>query len=559
MSPRAVSRRSLLGGATAVGAGIALGGFQFGSGPRPAGAAISAADIIPCDSWGARQPDQNLTVIGRNPDKILIHHTASGNENGTALANATAMARSIQNDHMDTNGWGDTGQHFTVSRGGYLLEGRHRSLETLAAGRGMVVGVHCPDQNDKAIGIENEGTFTNVGPPAALYDRLVDLCVFICQQYGIPTTQIYGHRDFFATACPGDVFYPMLAQLRSDVASRLGGGGQTPNQAFGYLGERHFFGRGENGDLAHSWLNPAVGHPESDVWAGSAIAGKPVAFTHGNEQHVFARTPQDSLAHWVWYPGAPNNKPVLDSWAPNGRVTSDLAGFSYGDQQHVFYRAPDGSLEHRWWDASEWRISNDTWHGPTITGNPVAYTFGTEQHVFARTPDGKLAHWVWYPEIAGNLPAADDWGTTNGQVTSDPAGFSYGDQQHIFYRALDGTIAHRFWDASERRIVTDNDWAGATTTGRPLAYGHGREQHLFARGTDNSLKHWVWYPGVTNNRPVLDQWSNPGTVSSDPAGFATGDQQHVFFRAPDGTLETRYWDASDQRVHTENWNGRYAG
>jgi len=122
---------------------------------------------------------------------------------------------------MDVNGWADTGQHFTISRGGYIMEGRHNSLSRLNAGSGMVVGAHCPGQNDQAIGIENEGTYTSVAPTTALYNKLVALCAYICDQYDISPTRIYGHRDFVSTACPGNVLYSMLPQLRADVANAL--------------------------------------------------------------------------------------------------------------------------------------------------------------------------------------------------------------------------------------------------------------------------------------------------------------------------------------------------
>src|SRR5687767_737887 len=127
---------------------------------------------------------------------------------------------------MDSNGWIDTGQQFTVSRGGYAMEGRHRSLERLNLGSGMVRGAHvgAGNVNSESIGIENEGLYTSVSPPAALYNKLVDLCAYICDQYGLPASQIFGHRDFMATACPGNILYGMLPGLRSDVAAKLAGG-----------------------------------------------------------------------------------------------------------------------------------------------------------------------------------------------------------------------------------------------------------------------------------------------------------------------------------------------
>ena len=212
-----LSRRAVMRGAVLLGTGAAVGGFSV----LPASASVAVPTIASCATWGARPPADPLTLLTTNPDKILVHHTATANSTDLSQAHAYALARSIQNSHMDTNGWSDTGQHFTISRGGYVMEGRHNSLAKLTAGSGMVVGAHCPGQNDKAIGIENEGLYSTVSPPAALYNRLVDMCAYICEQYGIGATKIYGHRDFLATECPGDVLYGMLPQLRSDVAAKL--------------------------------------------------------------------------------------------------------------------------------------------------------------------------------------------------------------------------------------------------------------------------------------------------------------------------------------------------
>ncbi|MCP2325046.1 hypothetical protein HDA40_003553 [Hamadaea flava] len=216
----AVSRRAMMRGAVLLGAGAALGGVELLS-ATPA-LAVTTPTIASCATWGARAASSTLTQISTNPDKILIHHTATANSTDYTQAHAYSLAKTIQNYHMDSNGWSDTGQHFTVSRGGYIMEGRHYSLSHLTSGSGMVVGAHCPGQNDKAIGIENEGTYTSVTPTTALYSNLVQLCAYICSKYGIAPTKIYGHRDYYATECPGDAFYAMLPQLRTDVAAALG-------------------------------------------------------------------------------------------------------------------------------------------------------------------------------------------------------------------------------------------------------------------------------------------------------------------------------------------------
>ncbi|MEC4570225.1 N-acetylmuramoyl-L-alanine amidase [Streptomyces sp. CMAA1738] len=58
-----------------------------------------------------------------------------------------------------------------------------------------------------ALGIENEGTCMPVQPPPAQFSVLGDLCARVCRQCDVPASEIYGHRDFNSTACPGDTLY----------------------------------------------------------------------------------------------------------------------------------------------------------------------------------------------------------------------------------------------------------------------------------------------------------------------------------------------------------------
>ena len=247
-SSNSLDRRSFLKWSVGVGTSVAIGGTELRFAPSAAAAppapvnpaAVTTPDIIGCDTWGARQPTEPITVLTSKPTKVIVHHTATANSTDYSLAHAYSLARAIQNYHMDTNGWIDTGQQFTISRGAYVLEGRHRSLEVLQGGVHHVQGAHCLNQNTVAVGIENEGTYSQVSPPQALYDKLVSMCAYICQQYGIPSTEIYGHRDFNATDCPGDKLYALLPQLRSDVASLIGGPAPRvwPTVQRGQTGER---------------------------------------------------------------------------------------------------------------------------------------------------------------------------------------------------------------------------------------------------------------------------------------------------------------------------------
>lgn len=215
----------LTGGAFIVGAGElslpALAGTTESKGAVRA-AAAPAPRIYTRSEWNARPPTSPATILNSKPDGLIVHHTASGNSNDFSLAHALSLSRSIQNHHMDNNGWADTGQQLTISRGGHVMEGRNRSLTAIGSVR-HVVGAHVANNNSHLLGIENEGLYTSVAPTSQLWNALVTTLAWLCDVYDLdPHAAILGHRDFNATQCPGDTLYRMLPQLRNEVAGRLG-------------------------------------------------------------------------------------------------------------------------------------------------------------------------------------------------------------------------------------------------------------------------------------------------------------------------------------------------
>lgn len=227
-------RRSLLRGgmaATAAGAiGLSTAGTASAAGTAGtfgsrAARAKAAAEprIYSTAEWGARAPSGDIVVLDRVPTYIVVHHTAEpGNSEDYSLEHAMQICRSIQNFHMDGNGWSDSGQQFTNSRGGFMLEGRHRSLEVVRGGTQHVQGANVGNHNSEVIGIENEGLYTDVDVPQALWDSLVQLVAWIAGQYGTSLANIQGHRDFNSTECPGGVLYGRLQELRDAVGGALG-------------------------------------------------------------------------------------------------------------------------------------------------------------------------------------------------------------------------------------------------------------------------------------------------------------------------------------------------
>ena len=213
-------RREFITRTAAVAGGAALLGAAGLAHARPA-RAYTQPWIYTRAEWGARPPRTAAQIISA-PDHLVVHHMAFPNSTDYSLSHAFQLSRDCQNLHMDTNGWADTGQQLTISRGGYVMEGRNRSLQ--AIGQGLnVMGAQTANNNGHTLGIENEGTYISVLPPAALWNSLVQTLAWLCDDYGLdPHSAIVGHRDYVATQCPGDALYAKLPQLRNEVAGALG-------------------------------------------------------------------------------------------------------------------------------------------------------------------------------------------------------------------------------------------------------------------------------------------------------------------------------------------------
>jgi N-acetylmuramoyl-L-alanine amidase len=219
MKPARLGRRALILG----GGGLLLGGSAGLLTTRRTYAAFAPPRVYTRAEWSARPPSSPITVLSTPPDHIVVHHTASGNTTDYSLLQAGRLSHWIQDLHMDTNGWADAGQQLTISRGGYVLEGRDKSLWAINNGD-LAVGAQTANQNSHTIGIENEGTYVTQNTTTMLFDSLVQTCAWLCTAYGLdPYASIVGHRDYVTTTqCPGDVLYGRLPELRDRTAAVLG-------------------------------------------------------------------------------------------------------------------------------------------------------------------------------------------------------------------------------------------------------------------------------------------------------------------------------------------------
>jgi hypothetical protein len=123
------SRRDVIGGGTLLATAVLLTGSAHFSGQLSPGATGASSTpptplVFTREDWSAREPEREATVLDQAPEYIVVHHTDTRNRNDFSRDWAFELSRAIQNHHMDTQGWGDTGQQLTISRGGYVMEGR---------------------------------------------------------------------------------------------------------------------------------------------------------------------------------------------------------------------------------------------------------------------------------------------------------------------------------------------------------------------------------------------------------------------------------------------------
>jgi len=196
------------------GAAHAAGGF-----PQPS--------ICSRSCWGARAPGSLSTNSTLN--RAVIHHTAGASDYNTSSQSTSAsIVRSIQNYHMDTQGWSDIGYHFLVDKLGNRFEGRSGSLTTTTR-KGAHDGVNTNSYGFNIMGYYH--TPYNQTPTSVSRNAMYDLIAWRMPNgfsayggsaYGASSSAGYicGHRVAKATACPGDLLYAYVTDNNSGGEAR---------------------------------------------------------------------------------------------------------------------------------------------------------------------------------------------------------------------------------------------------------------------------------------------------------------------------------------------------
>ena len=194
--------------------------------------------IVTRSGWGADETLREAGFVYTDSVKVaFVHHTASGNN--YTCAQAPSVIRSIYRYHVVSNGWRDIGYNFLVDKCGTIYEGRAGGIDK------PVLGAHTLGFNSDSMGIAVIGTYSgNTKPPTQTLDGVGALTAWKLGLYGMDprgTTYLVsgggnlypkgekarlnvlsGHRDGYATDCPGAQLYGRLSTIRS-TAARLQG------------------------------------------------------------------------------------------------------------------------------------------------------------------------------------------------------------------------------------------------------------------------------------------------------------------------------------------------
>lgn len=159
--------------------------------------------IVGREEWGAR-PATSSSFHTLSAESILfVHYSAGQSRSIDTKAEQFATIHSIQNYHMDHNGWSDIGYHFIVfqARGAIKIARvfQGRPLDRVpAAQAGYNYG--------------NIAVCVVAGPGEAIGRMTVNRIRSIYAR--VPAQTVKGHRDVNSTSCPGDNLYSKLPRIR---------------------------------------------------------------------------------------------------------------------------------------------------------------------------------------------------------------------------------------------------------------------------------------------------------------------------------------------------------
>lgn len=127
---------------------------------------------------------RSLSNLGQ-VKRIILHHAEA----------KECSIYDIHNWHLN-NGWAGCGYHFFVRKDGTIYRGRPEDK----------LGAHTSNNNTGSLGVCFEGSYNSETMNEAQIKSGQELITYLLDKYKLSRTEVYKHKDFNSTDCPGHNF-----------------------------------------------------------------------------------------------------------------------------------------------------------------------------------------------------------------------------------------------------------------------------------------------------------------------------------------------------------------
>ncbi|WP_265737491.1 peptidoglycan recognition protein family protein [Actinacidiphila soli] len=222
--------------------------------PAPTTSTIAAPTVVTRAGWGANEcaRESGYPTYGTAVKVMFVHHTDT--TNSYSCSDSPAIVRGIYAEHL-RQAWRDIGYNFLVDKCGTIFEGRFGGMAL------PIVGAQTYGFNTNSMGVAAIGTYTDfsggdstastfpgAAPSKAMLGSIARIAAWKFGMYGEnPSTgtgsltegasdshgftqgtsysfhAVSGHRNGFATDCPGNQLYAQLGTIRSYAAGPVSG------------------------------------------------------------------------------------------------------------------------------------------------------------------------------------------------------------------------------------------------------------------------------------------------------------------------------------------------
>lgn len=158
-----------------------------------------AIDLVTRREWGARAPRGSYGRLSSTKG-VKVHYTGGQVSPGIVDNHdkCVTLVKSIQNQHMDGNGWIDVGYSLLVCPHRKVFEGRGAKHLPAANGEGLNSGHYA------VLGMVGSSGLTK--PNDAMLHGIVDAIEYLRAEGGAGK-EVKGHQDGYSTSCPGEPLY----------------------------------------------------------------------------------------------------------------------------------------------------------------------------------------------------------------------------------------------------------------------------------------------------------------------------------------------------------------